>query len=133
MSIFASREIPLNIQPKVLLVEDEALVAALAVDALEELGYQTVEATTSKAALAICAGSAQLVFAIVDVGLPDGRGDALALELRKLRADLPIIIATGYDQAHLDAQVRSHDRTAILNKPYDMAQLQAAIGKIATP
>jgi CheY-like chemotaxis protein len=124
---------PLSAQPKVLLVEDEALVAALAVDALEELGYQTVEATTSKAALAICSGPAPFVFAIVDVGLPDGRGDALAVELRKLRADLPIIIATGYDQAHLDARLRSHDRTAILNKPYDIAQLQAAIGKIATP
>jgi len=124
---------PLSAQPKVLLVEDEALVAALVVDALEELGYQTVEATTSKAALAICAGSAQLIIAIVDVGLPDGRGDALAVELRKLRPDLPIIIATGYDQAHLDPRLRTHDRTAILNKPYDIAQLQAAIGKIAKP
>ena len=35
---------------KVLLVEDEVLVAALAIDALEELGYQTVEATTAKVA-----------------------------------------------------------------------------------
>ena len=121
----------MSVEHKVLLVEDEALVAALAVDALEELGYQTVEVATSKAALAICAGSMPLIFAIVDVGLPDGRGDALALELRKLRADLPLIIATGYDQADLDARLRGHDRTAVLNKPYDIAQLQAAIGRIA--
>ena len=38
----------LSAERKVLLVEDEALVAALAVDALEELGYQTLEAATSK-------------------------------------------------------------------------------------
>jgi CheY-like chemotaxis protein len=124
---------PLSAEHKVLLVEDEALVAALAVDALEELGYQTLEATNSKAALKICAGSAPFAFAIIDVGLPDGRGDALALELRKMRADLPIIIATGYDQAHVDERLRGHDRTAVLNKPYDMAQLQAAIRKIADP
>lgn len=122
----------LSAEGKVLLVEDEALVAALAVDALEELGFQTVEASTARAAREICAGSAAIVFAIVDVGLPDGRGDALALELRKLRAELPIIIATGYDQAHLDPRLVGHDRTAVLNKPYDIAQLQAAIGKIAT-
>jgi len=72
------------VERKVLLVEDEALVAALAVDALEELGYQTVEATSSKTALEVAAGGTTLAFAIVDVGLPDGRGDALALELRKL-------------------------------------------------
>jgi CheY-like chemotaxis protein len=124
---------PLNAERKVLLVEDEALVAALAVDALEELGYQTVEATTAKAAIEICGGTAAIAFAIVDVGLPDGRGDALAIELRKLRAELPIIIATGYDQTHLDTRLRAHDRTAVLNKPYDIAQLQAAIGKIAGP
>ena len=33
----------MSAERKVLLVEDEALVAALAVDALEELGYQTIE------------------------------------------------------------------------------------------
>jgi len=124
---------PLSGKRKVLLVEDEALVAALAVDALDELGYQTLEAATSKAALEICAGAAPLAFALVDVGLPDGRGDALAVELRKLRADLPVIIATGYDEAHLDERLRGHNLTAVLNKPYDIAQLQAAISKIARP
>ena len=36
--------------------------------------------------------------AIVDVGLPDRRGDALAAELRALYADLPIVIASGYGE-----------------------------------
>lgn len=123
----------MDAERKVLLVEDEALVAALAVDALEELGYKTVEATTAKAAMQIVAGDTPLIFAIVDVGLPDGRGDALAIELRKLRAALPIIIATGYDQSHLDERAHKHPLTAVLNKPYDIAQLQASIDKIAKP
>jgi CheY-like chemotaxis protein len=116
---------------KVLLVEDEVLVAALAVDALEELGYQAIEATNSKAALALASGDTQFVFAVVDIGLPDGRGDVLALELRKLRADLPVVIATGYDGGYVDARLRDQPRTAILNKPYDIGQLQAAIQSIA--
>jgi CheY-like chemotaxis protein len=117
---------------KVLLVEDEALVAALAVDALEELGYRTIEATTAKAALEIASGDARLNFAIVDVGLPDGRGDALAIALRKVRADLPIIIATGYDGSHLDERVRTHPLTTVLSKPYDITQLQLAIQAIGS-
>ena len=120
-------------QRKVLLVEDEALVAALAADALEELGYQAVEAASARSALEIAAGATPFLFAIVDVGLPDGRGDALALELRKLRAGLPLIIATGYDQAHLDQGLRQGERTAVLNKPYDIAQLQEAIRRIVDP
>ena len=120
----------MNADRKVLLVEDEVLVAALAVDALEELGYRSIEATTSKAAREIVTGATQLAFAVIDVGLPDGRGDALAIELRGLRPDLPIIIATGYDGAHLDERLRGHPRTAVLGKPYDIAQLQAAIKSI---
>jgi len=62
-----------------------------------------------------------------DVGLPDGRGDGLAAQLLETRAGMPIIIATGYGEAHLDASLRANPRIAILSKPYDMAQLQAAI------
>ena len=115
---------------KVLLVEDEVLVAALAVDGLEELGYQTIEVTTAKAARAIASGSELLAFAVVDIGLPDGRGDALALELRQTRPHLPIVIATGYDGSQLDEALRKQPRTAVLNKPYDLRQLQAAIQAI---
>lgn len=118
---------------KVLLVEDEVLVAALAADALEELGYGAIEVGTIKAALEIAAaGTAEFAFAVVDVGLPDGRGDELAVQLRHLRADLPIIIATGYGEAHLDERLRGNKMVAILSKPYDVAQLQAAI-KIVRP
>ena len=120
----------MNAGGKVLLVEDEVLVAALAVDALEELGYQTLEVTTAKAAREIASGAEQFAFAVVDIGLPDGRGDALALELRKARPGLPIVIATGYGGAHLDDALRKQDRTAVLSKPYDIAQLQAAIQAI---
>jgi len=120
----------MNADRKVLLVEDEVLVAALAVDALEELGYGSIEATTAKGAREVASSATQLAFAVIDVGLPDGRGDALALELRGVRPDLPIIIATGYDGAHLDERLRQHPNTAVLGKPYDIAQLQAAIKSI---
>ena len=120
----------MNARGKVLLVEDEVLVAALAVDALEELGYQTLEVTTARAAREIAAGAEQLVFAVLDIGLPDGRGDALALELRKARPGLPIVIATGYGNAHLDEALRKQERTTVLSKPYDIRQLQAAIQAI---
>lgn len=121
----------MNTKPKALLVEDEVLVAALAVDALEELGYHVAEAATRKAALELArAEISTFTLAIIDVGLPDGRGDALAIELRQLRADLPIIIATGYGEASLDERLRDK-RTIILGKPYDISQLHAAINAIA--
>ena len=117
---------------KALLVEDEVLVAALAVDALEELGYQIVEVATARAALELArTGIDTFAVAIIDVGLPDGRGDALALELRQLRADLPIIIATGYGESGLDGRLRDK-QMIVLGKPYDISQLHAAIKSTAS-
>ena len=120
----------MNAGGKVLLVEDEVLVAALAVDVLDELGYQTVEASTAKAATEIAGKGDRFAFAVIDIGLPDGRGDALAIALRRTHANLPIIIATGYDEGQLDARLRGHKQTAVLHKPYDIAQLKAAIESI---
>ena len=121
----------MNADRKVLLVEDEVLVAALAVDALEELGFQAIEVTTAKAALEIAStGVANFAFAVIDVGLPDGRGDALAVKLQALRADLPIIVATGYGPSHLDEGLLGNPRVAVLSKPYGIEQLQQAIKSV---
>ena len=118
----------------VLLVEDEALIAALAVDALEELGYTIVEAANTKTALEIAAaGLDGFDIAVIDVGLPDGRGDALALRLRDLRGDLPIIMATGYGASGLDATLGTLPKVVVLMKPYEVERLQEAAAALMTP
>jgi two-component SAPR family response regulator len=39
--------------------------------------------------------------AIIDVGLPDRRGDALVAEMRAIKPSLPIVIASGYEEERL--------------------------------
>src|SRR5215470_4947837 len=116
---------------RVLLVEDEVLVSALAVDILDELSFDAVEAGSAKAALA-AAGNADARFdvAIIDVGLPDLRGDELAIKLRELRAELPIVIATGYGANSLDKRLQATQRLVVIGKPYDSNSLMAALGKL---
>jgi DNA-binding response OmpR family regulator len=112
----------------VLLVEDDALVAAVAGDVLEDMGFQFFEAASVKAALdAAGTDLARFDVAIVDVGLPDGKGDELALALRQLRADFPIIIASGYGESDLDARLRDMAQVVVLQKPYDSTQLLGAL------
>jgi len=116
---------------RVLLVEDEVLVSALAVDILDELSFDAVEAGSAKAALA-AAGNADARFdvAIIDVGLPDLRGDELAIKLRELRAELPIVIATGYGANSLDKRLQATQRLVVIGKPYDSNSLMAALTKL---
>jgi DNA-binding response OmpR family regulator len=113
-----------------LIVEDEALISLIAAEALEELGFESVEVGSAKAAMAQ-ARSKDFDVALVDIGLPDQRGDKLVAELRTLRSNFPVIIATGYCDPALHEQFRSERHLVILNKPYDIAQIHAAIGALA--
>ena len=109
--------------PCILLVEDEALVRMVTVEALRELGFRVEEAASATEALAkvgLLAG--RIDAAIVDIGLPDRRGDALAGELRAIFARLPIVIATGYGDRCRDG-LGDEALTRFLGKPYDSAEL----------
>jgi CheY-like chemotaxis protein len=121
----------------VLLVEDEPLVAMVAADLLSAMGYHVVEAGTAALALKQAhSDCARFDFALIDMGLPDRPGEQLVLDLRKIRDDLPIIVASGYGQSELRLRFKDHDRFVFLNKPYQRASLGTAIdalGLIALP
>jgi CheY-like chemotaxis protein len=113
---------------RVLLVEDESLVAMMASDSLSELGFDVVEASSARAALdRIGAETGQFEFAVVDLGLPDRPGEELIAEIKTLRPDLPIIVASGYSEDILRSRIKVGAGLAFLNKPYDLARLQSAI------
>ena len=113
-----------------LIVEDEALISLIAAEALEELGFESVEVGSAKAAMDQ-ARSKDFDVALVDIGLPDQRGDKLVAELRALRSDFPVIIATGYCDRALYDQFRGERCLVILDKPYDIAQIHAAIDALS--
>jgi len=112
-----------------LIVEDEVLISVIAAEALQELGFDSVEVGSAKAALDK-ARSTDFDVAIVDIGLPDRPGHELVAELRALRSDFPVIIATGYSDRVMREQFRSEARLVILDKPYDVSQIHAAIAAL---
>jgi CheY-like chemotaxis protein len=119
---------------RVLLVEDEALVAMIAADSLNELGYDVIEVGTARAALEHAyPNCAKFDFAVIDMGLPDRPGDELISDLRKLCPDLPIIVASGYGDDELRRKLKAYDGFVFLNKPYEQASLRAAIDSLGLP
>jgi CheY-like chemotaxis protein len=114
--------------PCVLVVEDEALVRMAAVDALKDLGFRVEEAASSREAIGkvrILAG--RIDAAIIDVGLPDRKGDALAAELRAMSAELPIVMASGYLREAAMARFDGDRLVGFVGKPYDRAALASAL------
>jgi PAS domain S-box-containing protein len=111
----------------VLLVEDNPDVASVSVTLLEQLGYSVRRVADAETALReIDRDGIDLVFSdIVMPGKMDGL--ALALRLREIRPELPVLLATGYS----DAAANVRGVFPILRKPYEIHQLSQAISKLA--
>ena len=118
-------------QRKALLVEDQYLVAMVAAEILQDLGFEVIEAATAEAAKQHAqAGIHEFEFALVDLGLPDEPGEKLIEFLRALRPGLPIIVASGRVGAELRKRYPSQQSFAVLNKPFDYVTLELAIKAI---
>jgi DNA-binding response OmpR family regulator len=114
-----------------LLVEDEMLVAMVAVDALDELGFRVLEAASAAQALKLAdENKGRIDVVLVDLGLPDLPGEKLVTELRSLYPDLPIIVASGKGVGSFDSALEPLRDLIILPKPYDFEDLRTAIGRL---
>ena len=115
-----------------LLVEDEPLVAMLAEDNLREIGFEPMWVASAAEALQVLRIDAPPpALAVIDVGLPDMRGDDLAEQIRNDHPDLGIILATGHDVGALRTRFQGDDRTIVLGKPYLVADLEHSAHAVA--
>lgn len=116
-----------------LLVEDEVLVAMVAVDALDELGFRVLEAGSAGQALQLAEDNKGLIdVALVDLGLPDRPGEKLVGELRSLYPQLPIIVASGKGASAVDPALQALCNLIIMPKPYDFEDLRAAVERLGS-
>jgi len=116
---------------RILVVEDDSILRMFIADGLREIGYQVEAVATAAEALGkIKSGDEGFAGAVIDYGLPDRRGDVLAAELRKIDGDLPMVIASGYQEEMLRGRFSPDGRTVLLSKPYDGRQLRKALDKL---
>ncbi len=116
---------------RILIVEDEPLIRLFVADSLEEFGFDVAEAEHATAAMAkLSIDNESIDAAIIDVGLPDRPGDALAQDMRQVRADLPIVIASGRDVNEFARRFGHDSLISVLAKPYTTDMLLDALRKV---
>lgn len=109
----------------VLLVEDDAEVAALSREMLGHLGFTVVHAASSAAALGALANARSIDVVFSDIMMPGGvSGLELAREIRRRRPELPIVLTTGYSGA---ASGMNNAEFRLLLKPYSLEALADAL------
>jgi two-component system cell cycle sensor histidine kinase/response regulator CckA len=109
----------------ILLVEDEAMVRAVAERALTRHGYTVLSADNGEAALEILAREGHVDLMISDVVMPSMDGPTTVREARKTHPDLPILFISGYAEEQLRKSI-DLERVAFLAKPFSVQKLAEA-------
>lgn len=111
-------------QLRILIVEDEALVAMMLEDIVTDLGHQ-VAAIAGQLSRAIeCARTLEVDVAILDLNLNGQRTDELAPILAA--RGIPFVFATGYGAAGVPP---AWLHAPVLQKPFQPRELEAAINR----
>lgn len=117
---------------KVMVVEDEPLIRMLAVDMLEMLGFDVLEAAAGGEALAISPDDLGRLHAmIIDLGLPDRPGEEVIRLMLAKRPDLPVIVTTGSDAVAIAQRLRGQGHIRVLEKPYQYRDVERVMAALA--
>ena len=113
---------------RVLLVDDEEVIADLGKRALERLGYSVTPFTRSRKALeAFRSDPDAFDLVITDLTMPHLPGLELAAAIHAIREDIPVILCTGFAERIADEDLESLGIRALLPKPVVTRELAQVI------
>jgi PAS domain S-box-containing protein len=116
---------------RVLLIDDELPIVRMESRILEGLGYHTSVRTSSVETLELFRSKPNdFDLVITDMTMPNMTGDQLAVELMKIRSDIPIILCTGYSKMISEEKAEKIGIKAFVYKPIIKADLAKTIRKV---
>ncbi|HZQ41197.1 MAG TPA: response regulator, partial [Rhizomicrobium sp.] len=104
-------------RPVLLLAEDEVMLRLLAMEMLEEAGFQVFEAADGLEGLELLKSHPEISLLVSDIKMPRMDGYALAEAGLALKPDLKILLMTGYAQSPPPALLKQAE-VQILHKPF---------------
>ncbi|WP_341711291.1 response regulator [Erythrobacter sp.] len=115
---------------KLLLVEDEDTVRAVAERALVRAGYTVTTACDGEEGLAAIAnGKTEFDLIVSDVVMPAMDGPAMVRAIRKVKPRLPILFMSGYAEEQLRNEI-DIDNMHFIPKPFSVQQINAKVAEV---
>lgn len=111
-----------------LIVDDEPMVRRLAAALLAKRGIPVLEAATGKEAierLMVDRGAVRAI--LLDIAMPEMRGDSALPIIRKLRPDVRVIVSSGFQDRDVQQHFSHMEECRFLPKPYTREQLLAVV------
>jgi PAS domain S-box-containing protein len=113
---------------KILVVDDEESVVLSVRDGLQNLGYKVETRTSANAAITEFLQHAQdYNLVVTDCTMPLMNGFELVRQIRTIRADIPVILMSGYGQAIKSGDLEQAKISAFIQKPFIVEELAATV------
>jgi len=118
----------------VLIVDDEPVVREVAQGMLERAGLKVMTAEDGREALVVFGDhSDEIDCVILDLTMPHLDGEETFRELRKIRPDLAVILASGYNQQDVTQRFTGKGLAGFLQKPFRLESLTEMVKAILDP
>ena len=116
---------------QVLLVDDDELIHNSVQPLLEFLGHAVIPAFCGAEALEKLEAGLRPDVVILDMNMPGLSGPETLIRLRGLRADVPVLLATGRADQAARNLVEAHAAVTLLSKPFSLDELETRLASIA--
>ncbi|NJD62484.1 MAG: PAS domain S-box protein [Deltaproteobacteria bacterium] len=115
----------------VLVVEDEETVRDLCTMVLEKLGYDVLQASNGKEALAVSMGTdGRIDLLMTDVVMPGMNGGELATQLVLHRPEMKVLFTSGYTENVIAHHGVMDNEVSFLGKPYSPSALARKVREV---
>ncbi len=114
---------------RVLLVEDEDMVRAVAERALTRAGYAVTVASDGDEGLEIVTQGGRFDIVVSDVVMPAMDGPSMVREVRKIAPQLPVLFMSGYAEEQLRKEIDIAN-VQFLPKPFTVQQITDKVGAV---
>jgi CheY-like chemotaxis protein/two-component sensor histidine kinase len=123
--------VPYGDGERILLVDDEVSLVHLGEEMLAALGYDPAGYTSSGEALAAFAAEPDRFDAVLsDETMPQLSGSQMALQIRRIRPDIPIVLMSGYVGPNIAALARQSNVNELLPKPLVSRDIAKALARV---
>lgn len=116
---------------RILFIDDEEAVVKVGKKMLELLGYTVDTKTDIAEALSLFKSKTdEFDLVITDMTMPNMTGDKLAIEIKNIKPDIPIILCTGYSKMIKDKPLAEYGIKALIYKPIEIAELAGKVRRV---
>ncbi|HWZ85805.1 MAG TPA: PAS domain S-box protein [Thermoanaerobaculia bacterium] len=121
-------------QGLVLVIDDDAGVRRTVCRMLSFLGFSAIQAADGREGVETFAGHVdEIVLVILDMTMPMMNGEETFREIRRVRADTPVILTSGYSEIEATRRFTAKGLAGFLEKPFTPSDLAAKLAKVVFP